>query len=102
MRGVLEGSVAASSRLLGCVIGIALAAAPAVAEEDLRLLNAVKKQDATAVRSLLKQKADVDARQADGATALHWAVYRDDQEMVTLLVRAGANVNIANELGVAP
>ena len=34
--------------------------------------------DAAAVRALLAQKADVNAPQADGATALHWAVYRGD------------------------
>ena len=29
------------------------------------------------------QKADVNAPQADGATALHWAVYRSDSEWPT-------------------
>ena len=36
------------------------------------------KGDKTALRTLLQQKADVNAPQVDGATALHWAVYRDD------------------------
>ena len=38
----------------------------------------------------------------DGATALHWAVYRDDLETANLLIRAGANVRAANREGVTP
>ena len=38
----------------------------------------------------------------DGATALHWAVYRDDLETADLLIRAGANVRAANREGVTP
>ena len=38
---------------------------------DVRLIEAVKDQDHEAVRALLKQKADVNAREGDGATALH-------------------------------
>ena len=56
----------------------------------------------TALRTLLQQKADVNAPQIDGATALHWAVYRDDLEMADLLIRAGANVKAVNREGVTP
>ena len=52
--------------------------------------------DSAAVRTLLSQKADVNAPQADGATALHWAVYRDDVAIVDLLLKAGANAKVAN------
>ena len=38
----------------------------------------------------------------DGTTALHWASYRDDLESADLLIRAGANVNAANDLGATP
>ena len=48
--------------------------------------------DKAAVRALLAQKADVNAPQSDGATALHWAVYRGDKELADMLMRAGANV----------
>jgi ankyrin repeat protein len=54
------------------------------------------------VRALLAQRVNVNARQADGATALHWAAYRDDLETVNLLIRAGADVNAVNELGATP
>jgi ankyrin repeat protein len=43
--------------------------------------DAVMKGDTAAVRKLLAAKADVNAPQVDGATALHWAVYRDEVEL---------------------
>jgi len=64
--------------------------------------DAAMKGDRTAMRALLAQKADVNAPQVDGATALHWALYRDDVEMADVLIRAGANVKAANRDGVTP
>jgi ankyrin repeat protein len=45
------------------------------AGSDIRLPEAEKKADKAEVRTLLGQHADVNARLADGATALHWAAY---------------------------
>jgi ankyrin repeat protein len=64
--------------------------------------DAVMRGDSEAVRRLLAQKADVNARQADGATALHWAVYRDDLATVELLLKAGATAKVANNFGATP
>jgi ankyrin repeat protein len=64
--------------------------------------DAVMKGDKAAFRALLQKKIDVNAPQVDGATALHWAVYRDDAEMVNQLIRGGANVNVTNREGVTP
>src|SRR5713226_9951277 len=64
--------------------------------------DAVMKGDRAAVRTLLQQRADVNAPQADGATALHWAVYRDDLETAGLLIQAGAHVTAANREGATP
>src|SRR5438876_7046648 len=64
--------------------------------------DAVMRGDSAAVRILLQQKADVNARQADGATALHWAVYKDDLETADLLIAAGANVHAKNRTGATP
>lgn len=69
---------------------------------DTRLVEAAKKADKAAVRTLLKQGADVNAPYADGATALHWAAHWNDLEMADLLIRAGARVNAANDLGATP
>ena len=64
--------------------------------------DAAMKGDKATLRTLLQQKADVNALQVDGATALHWAVYRDDLEMTDLLIRAGAKVNVLNREGITP
>ena len=64
--------------------------------------DAAMKGDRAAVRALVAQKADVNAPQVDGATALHWAMYRNDAEMADVLIRAGANVKAANRDGVTP
>src|SRR5687767_7971778 len=64
--------------------------------------DAVMGGDAAAVRALLAQKADVNAPQADGATALHWAVYRGDADLANVLLTAGANVKAASRDGATP
>ena len=48
--------------------------------------DAVMKRDKAALRTLLQQKADVNATQLDGATALHWAVYNNDVEVLDALI----------------
>jgi ankyrin repeat protein len=66
------------------------------------LVAAARTADATALRALLQKGADVNAAEADGTTALHWASYRDDGDSADLLIRAGAKVNAANDLGATP
>jgi ankyrin repeat protein len=66
------------------------------------LADAAEKMDRAAIRALLKQRVDVNAPQADGMTALHWAAYQDDLAIVQLLIRAGADVKAANRYGVTP
>ena len=73
-----------------------------LATGPLPLIDAAKNVDREAVRSLLKQGANVNATQADGTTALHWSSYRDDLESADLLIRSGANVNARNDLGATP
>jgi ankyrin repeat protein len=66
------------------------------------LADAAEKKDHAALRALLAQSADVNAAQADGMTALHWAAYLDDLETAKLLVSAKANANATNRYGVTP
>jgi len=72
------------------------------AAAEAPLADAMEKMDRAAVRALLQRRADVNAPQVDGMTALHWAAYQDDLESVELLVRAGANVKATNRYGIAP
>src|SRR5436190_4297894 len=85
------------------IAALALASLPlAGAEPDRRLSDAAKKQDRAAIRALVKERADVNGRQPDGATALHWATHWADLETVTVLLAAGADANAANDFGVTP
>ena len=79
-----------------------LAAGPAPAAAAESLVDAAARQDAQAVRALLRAGADVDQRRADGVTALLWAAHWDDRETVGLLVDHGADVNAADDHGVTP
>ena len=54
--------------------------------------DAAQRGDRAAVQKLIQQKTDVNAPQVDGATAVHWAVYRADDQLLDLLIRAGADV----------
>src|SRR5688500_13472001 len=88
--------------LVGGLMAILLSVASLAAAADLRLLEAVKNGDKETVRALLAEHLDVNTRSPDGATALHWAVHLDDLETAELLIRAGADVNAANDYGVMP
>ena len=82
------------------ILSIALALLAAGA--DAKLAQAVKAGDKAAVQTLLQLRVDVNAAEADGTTALHWAVRNDDGELVDRLIRAGANVKAANRYGITP
>ncbi|MCY4077782.1 MAG: ankyrin repeat domain-containing protein, partial [Acidobacteria bacterium] len=69
---------------------------------DRPVADAAQRADWGVVRALVERGADVTERQGDGATALHWAAYRDEVELAGLLIEAGADVNAANDLGVTP
>ena len=72
------------------------------AAQETRLLDAARGADSTQVVALLEKGASANTRQADGATALHWAAHWDDAAMADALVRAGAAVDAANDFGVTP
>lgn len=78
--------------LIATTLITAAAARPAIIE-------AVRKGDKDALRTLLQKGANVNEAEADGATALHWASYRDDVQIADALLKAGAKVNTANDLG---
>src|SRR4051812_32123918 len=85
------------------VAALLLAASPASA--GTKLIEAVKRGDAAAVRALIAQKApgnDINASDPDGSTALHWAVQRDDVALIDMLLAAGADVKAATRYKITP
>jgi ankyrin repeat protein len=64
--------------------------------------DAAMRGDRAAVRAAVAKRTNVNVPQIDGTTALHWAVERDDVEMVDLLIRAGARITAKTREGVTP
>ena len=62
------------------------------------MADAAQAGDRGAVQNLLRQAADVNAAQADGMTALHWAAMKDDAPLAETLLYAGANVKATTRL----
>ncbi|HEY7289306.1 MAG TPA: ankyrin repeat domain-containing protein [Vicinamibacterales bacterium] len=61
--------------------------------------DAAQQGDRDAVKTLLKQAADVNAAQGDGMTALHWAAMKNDADLAQTLLYAGANVRALTRIG---
>ena len=72
------------------------------ATTDVRLVEAVKELDVTTARALVASDVDVNARQPDGATAIHWAAHWGDLALTQLLIEAHAQLDLANDYGVTP
>jgi ankyrin repeat protein/mono/diheme cytochrome c family protein len=81
---------------------VALASAIALTAAAGSLIEAARANDLTAVRLLLSKQVDVAATEADGTTALHWAVENDNDAMVAVLLAAGAKAQVVNRHGIAP
>jgi uncharacterized protein len=87
--------VIAAAALLVLTLGLKAAT-------ESSLLEAVKRGDVGAVRTLLRAKSDANMADADGTSALHWAVRRDDAAAAEALLAAGANARAANRYGMTP
>jgi ankyrin repeat protein len=71
----------------------------ALAAGNSPVADAAMRGDKTAITNLLKSKADVNAPQPDGATAIQWAAYKNDLALADTLIAAGANVKAVNRDG---
>jgi ankyrin repeat protein len=87
-------------RVLACLGSLGVFAMASAAPSP-RLADAIEKRDFAAVRALIGD-SDVNATQADGMTALHWAARHDDVGTAKALVAAGANATAVNRYGVTP
>jgi len=93
-----------TSRRGVCLLAVSAASVAVLgaAGGGARVVDAARQGDFAAVKTLIAQKADVNIAEADGMTALDWAVRANDLPTVQLLIRAGANVNAASRYGMTP
>ena len=73
-----------------------------VAQAADSLVDVVQAKDHAAAVAMIAAGADVHAASADGTTALHWAVYNDDADLVQRLIKAGADISVVNDYGASP
>jgi ankyrin repeat protein len=66
-------------------------------EAERALLDAAKSGNIEAVKQHLTAGTDVDARDEDGWTPLHWAVVNGHEETVELLLANGSDVNAKDD-----
>lgn len=104
--------LARSSWALALLLACGVGAGPAGAadgvvdpvERPAPLVLAARNNDVAAVRALLaaKPRTDVNQRTSDGTSALHWAVYHNDVDVIARLLAAGADANAKNDYGATP
>ena len=84
--------------LLTCAMLLAI---PAYASTD-KLIENVKNKNLKAVEALLNSGEDVNGTNAQGNTALHYAVATNNADMVKLLLQHNADMNAQNTKGWSP
>jgi len=102
LRRIQAGNRPRQCRAAFAVCVLLLFAASQSCAAASRLADAVERSDRASIRRLLRQRTDVDAAQADGMTALHWAVRLGDLETTKGLIAAHAQVGVTNQYGVTP
>ena len=89
-------------RAVVAALMLALTIGPAEGATDAPITVAAKNRDMATVRALVSKKADVNAVDRDGSSALLWTVRAGDVETTRLLLGAGAKPSLANRLGITP
>lgn len=86
---------------LRCLVAALLVGSVVRADEPppAQLADAVEQRDRLEIARLFETATPINAEQADGTTAIVWAAYHDDEELVRRLVESGADVRAANRYG---
>lgn len=87
--------------ILTLIFGVGIGMLAASIPRD-QFIQAVRGGDVKAVSAMLEQGADVNMAEANGTTALQWAVYGRNAAMVKRLIAAGAKANTTNAFGSSP
>lgn len=81
-------------------LGSALFCFHSVASDEF--IQSIKTADTETALEFLTQGGNANYQTSDGTSALHWAVYYDNAEIVSRLLRAEADPDIQNEYGSSP
>lgn len=84
-------------------LGAAVAFSSAAAAQEGSLTDLVRSGNREAVlAAITSPDLDVNVAEPDGSTALLWATYNVDHELVRALLKAGAKANVTNSFGASP
>jgi ankyrin repeat protein len=64
--------------------------------------DAVMRRDSARLKQLISARADVNAAQPDGTTALHWAAHNTDTDAMKRLLARGAKTAVVTGTGMTP
>ena len=71
--------------------------------QDLKgIINAATNGDLASVQAYLDAGVNINARDSNGWTPLHWAASEDYDQIVKLLIDNGAKINVKDDLGDTP
>jgi ankyrin repeat protein len=98
-RTIRAGSLTAATGLL--LLGAASYASAGSGPESLADLIQAGNREAV-LAAITSPAVDVNAKEPDGSTALLWATYKVDHELVRALLKDGAKANVTNNYGSSP
>ncbi len=93
----LRGGRKAGTLIAALALGVTLSGAVQATDDSLAALVRAKDHDGAV--ALLTKGADGKSREVDGTTALMWACYSGDADLVERLIKAGAEVSAVNDYG---
>lgn len=79
---------------------LALSYAPLASASEL--LESIQLNNQEIALELIKGGAEVNIAEANGTTALHWAVHNGNLALVKKLIKEGVEVNVINSYGASP
>jgi ankyrin repeat protein len=93
-----------AARSLAAIILLSLATTSSIATTAPETLSdLIRSGNREAVlAAITSPDIDVNAAEPDGSTALLWATYKVDHELVRALLKAGAKANVTNRYGSSP
>ena len=69
-----------------------------MSDQQKQIIKAAKTGDVATIRTLVEaDKTLLDARDSDGSTPLHYAAWKGQPEVVTLLLELGADIQAVNQ-----
>ena len=95
-------SKAMKTAILLCFVTLISMKVAAQSNQDMELLAAAKAGDGDTARLLLDGADNINLGEADGMTALHYAVLNNDITLANALIRSGADIDVRTRYEITP